>query len=242
MKIKQVLTIALVLGVEILSAQNTDENKNKKTMKEYTGQPVEHLFEPLPYAYDALEPFMDALTVEIHYDRHHRNYYNQFINLIGETPYKNASMEFIFANISTLSTPIRNNAGGWFNHNFYWQGLAPGGKGQPSPELMKAIEKSFGTLDALFEQFNQKAVTQFGSGWAWILVDEAGNLVVSQTPNQDNPWMDIAQVKGTPIFTIDVWEHAYYLKFQNKRPDFVKNFRNMIDWDVVNLRYANAIK
>ncbi len=242
MKIKQVLTIALILGVGIASAQNINENKNKKTMKEYTGQPVEHLFEPLPYAYDALEPFMDALTVEIHYDRHHRNYYNQFINLIGETPYKNASMEFIFANISSLSTPIRNNAGGWFNHNFYWQGLAPNGKGQPSPELMKAIEKSFGTLDILFEQFNQKAVTQFGSGWAWILVDETGNLVVSQTPNQDNPWMDIAQVKGTPIFTIDVWEHAYYLKFQNKRPDFVKNFRNMIDWDVVNLRYANAIK
>ncbi|PKP01995.1 MAG: superoxide dismutase, partial [Bacteroidetes bacterium HGW-Bacteroidetes-6] len=199
-------------------------------MKEYTGKPVEHLFEPLPYAYDALEPFMDALTVEIHYDRHHRNYYNQFINLIGETPYKNASMDFIFANISSLSTPIRNNAGGWFNHNFYWQGLAPNGKGQPSPELMKAIEKSFGTLDNLFEQFNQKAVTQFGSGWAWILVDETGNLAVSQTPNQDNPWMDIAQVKGKPIFTIDVWEHAYYLKFQNKRPDFVKNFRNMINW------------
>jgi superoxide dismutase, Fe-Mn family len=242
MKIKQVLTIALILGVGIASAQNINENKNKKTMKEYTGQPVEHLFEPLPYAYDALEPFMDALTVEIHYDRHHRNYYNQFINLIGETPYKNASMEFIFANISSLSTPIRNNAGGWFNHNFYWQGLAPNGKGQPSPELMKAIEKSFGTLDILFEQFNQKAVTQFGSGWAWILVDEAGNLVVSQTPNQDNPWMDIAQVKGKPIFTIDVWEHAYYLKFQNKRPDFVKNFRNMIDWDVVNLRYAEAVK
>lgn len=242
MKIKQVLTIALILGVGIASAQNINENKNKKTMKEYTGQPVEHLFEPLPYAYDALEPFMDALTVEIHYDRHHRNYYNQFINLIGETPYKNASMEFIFANISSLSTPIRNNAGGWFNHNFYWQGLAPNGKGQPSPELMKAIEKSFGTLDILFEQFNQKAVTQFGSGWAWILVDETGNLVVSQTPNQDNPWMDIAQVKGKPIFTIDVWEHAYYLKFQNKRPDFVKNFRNMIDWDVVNLRYAEAVK
>jgi len=242
MKIKQILTIALVLGVGFASAQNADQNKNKKTMKEYTGQPVEHLFEPLPYAYDALEPFMDALTVEIHYDRHHRNYYNQFINLIGETPYKNASMEFIFANISTLSTPIRNNAGGWFNHNFYWQGLAPNGKGVPSPELMKAIEKHFGTLDNLFEQFNQKALTQFGSGWAWILVDEAGNLVVSQTPNQDNPWMDIAQVKGTPIFTIDVWEHAYYLKFQNKRPDFVKNFRNMINWDVVNQRYAEAVK
>ena len=242
MKINQLLTIALIFGVSFATAQKVNENKNKQTMKKYTGQPVEHLFEPLPYAYDALEPYMDALTVEIHYDRHHRNYYNQFMNLIAETPYKNTSMEYLFSIISNLSAPIRNNAGGYFNHNFYWQGLAPGGKGAPSAELMKAIEKGFGSLDNLFEQFNQKAVTQFGSGWAWMLVDEKGNLVVSQTPNQDNPWMDITPIKGCPIFTIDVWEHAYYLKFQNKRADFVKNFRSMINWDVVNERYAKTIK
>ena len=242
MKTIKLITIVLLASFLTMNIGTSNAQKQTKTMKQYNGQPVEHLFQPLPYAYNGLEPHMDALTVEIHYDRHHRNYYNQFMALIGETPYKNASMEFIFSIVSELENPIRNNAGGYYNHVMFWEALAPQETGAPSAELMKAIEKAFGSVDNFFEQFNQKAMTQFGSGWAWLIVDEKGELQVTQTPNQDNPWMDVAQVKGTPIFNIDVWEHAYYLKYQNKRADFVRNYRNMINWNVVNERYAKAIQ
>jgi Fe-Mn family superoxide dismutase len=164
------------------------------------------------------------------------------MKFIGETPYKNASIEFIFSIVSELGNPVRNNGGGYYNHVLFWEALAPQETGAPSPELLKAIEKAFGSVDQFFEQFNQKAMTQFGSGWAWLIVDEKGELQVTQTPNQDNPLMDIAQVKGIPLFNIDVWEHAYYLMYQNKRADFVQNYRKMINWNVVNERYANAMK
>ncbi|HPE40272.1 MAG TPA: superoxide dismutase [Bacteroidales bacterium] len=242
MKRINLLTNVLLVTILTMNIQTSDAQTKKTTMKQYNGQPVEHIFPNLPYAYAGLEPHMDALTVEIHYDRHHRNYYNQFMALISETPYKNASMEFIFSIVSELGNPIRNNGGGYFNHVMFWDALASKETGAPSAELLKAIEKAFGSVDGFFEQFNQKAMTQFGSGWAWLIVDETGNLQVTQTPNQDNPLMDVAQVKGTPIFNIDVWEHAYYLKYQNKRADFVKNYRNMINWNVLNERYAKAVK
>ncbi|HPB57517.1 MAG TPA: superoxide dismutase [Bacteroidales bacterium] len=241
MKTNNLLTIALLTFFATMNGVS-DAQTTMTTMKQYNGQPVEHIFQPLPYAYDGLEPHMDALTVEIHYDRHHRNYYNQFMKFIGETPYKNASIEFIFSIVSELGNPVRNNGGGYYNHVLFWEALAPQETGAPSPELLKAIEKAFGSVDQFFEQFNQKAMTQFGSGWAWLIVDEKGELQVTQTPNQDNPLMDIAQVKGIPLFNIDVWEHAYYLMYQNKRADFVQNYRKMINWNVVNERYANAMK
>ena len=232
MKTNNLLTIALLTSFATINGVS-DAQTTMTTMKQYNGQPVEHIFQPLPYAYDGLEPHMDALTVEIHYDRHHRNYYNQFMKFIGETPYKNASIEFIFSIVSELGNPVRNNGGGYYNHVLFWEALAPQETGAPSPELLKAIEKAFGSVDQFFEQFNQKAMTQFGSGWAWLIVDEKGELQVTQTPNQDNPLMDIAQVKGIPLFNIDVWEHAYYIDYRNSRPTYVEKFWDLVNWDFV---------
>lgn len=195
----------------------------------------------LPYAFNALEPHIDALTMEIHHDRHHKAYTDNLNKAIAGTSAEGLSIESILAEISKQPVAVRNNGGGYYNHNLFWTVMKPNGGGAPTGELAKAIDKYFGSLDTLREQFNNAAATRFGSGWAWLVAHEGG-LVVTSTPNQDNPLMDIAEVKGTPILGLDVWEHAYYLKYQNKRPDYISAFWSVINWDQVAAYYDKAIK
>lgn len=200
-----------------------------------------HEFPALPYAYDALEPYIDARTMEIHYDRHHRTYFNNFVNAIKGTDLDNQSIEKIFASVSKTSDAVRNNGGGFYNHVFFWNNLAPKSAG-PSAELSAAIEKEFGSFDKFKELFNNSAKSRFGSGWAWLYLTADKKLAVGSTPNQDNPLMDVSPVKGTPLLALDVWEHAYYLKYQNKRADYVDAFWNVVNWEEVGRRYQEAKK
>ena len=186
----------------------------------------------LDYAYDALEPQIDARTMEIHHTKHHAAYTNNLNNLIAGTNLEGTSIENVLANVDKYPAGVRNNAGGFYNHNLYWKVLKPGGSKTPSGDLKAAIEKSFGSIELFKEEFAKAAATRFGSGWAWLIKVE-DSLVVSSSPNQDNPLMSVAEVKGTPILGIDVWEHAYYLNYQNRRPDYVAAFWELINWDVV---------
>lgn len=197
-------------------------------------------FPALPYSYDALEPYIDARTMEIHYDRHHRAYYTNFINAIKGTPLESMAVEDIFATISKQSDAVRNNGGGYYNHLLFWKNMAPKSAG-PSEGLKSAIEKSFGSYDKFRETFSAAAKSRFGSGWAWLVMSPDKTLVVGSTPNQDNPLMDISPVKGKPLLTLDVWEHAYYLKYQNKRADYVEAFWNVVNWEEVDARYKAAL-
>jgi len=195
---------------------------------------------PLPYANNALEPFIDAMTMEIHHDRHHAAYVNNLNAAIKDTEWDGKSLLDILANISKATPAIRNNGGGHFNHDLFWSVMGPNKGGNPSGELADAINKTFGSFDDFKTQFNQAGATRFGSGWAWLIVKADKSLAICSTPNQDNPLMDIAEVKGTPILGCDVWEHAYYLKYQNKRPDYMANWWNVVNWDEVSKRYAAA--
>jgi Fe-Mn family superoxide dismutase len=190
----------------------------------------------LNYALNALEPYIDAETVEIHYSRHHATYAKNFNDALANAKLENLSIGAIFANISKYPTAVRNNGGGYFNHNFYWENIGPGKGGKPQVKLLLEIEKEFGSFEAFKEEFSKTAISRFGSGWAWLIKKEEGNLAVISTANQDNPLMDISETKGIPLLTIDVWEHAYYLKYKNKRPDYVNEFWNIIDWDIVSKR------
>ena len=190
----------------------------------------------LNYGYDALEPVIDAMTMEIHHSKHHAAYTNNFNAAIQGTAMEGKKIEDLFSVISTLPVAVKNNGGGYYNHSLFWEIIKPGGAKQPEGELLKAINNSFGSFDDFKSAFMKAAATRFGSGWAW-LVKQGDKLVVSSTPNQDNPLMDIAEVKGTPLLTIDVWEHAYYLKYQNKRPDYIEAFMTVVNWDEVAKRY-----
>ena len=192
----------------------------------------------LPYAYDALEPHFDAQTMEIHHSKHHAGYTTKLNNALEG---KDAgSIEDILAKAGEHGTAVRNNGGGFYNHKLFWEILSPNGGGAPSGELADAINSAFGSLDKLKEEFNNAAATRFGSGWAWLCVGSDGELFVTSSPNQDNPLMDVAEKKGTPIMGLDVWEHAYYLKYQNKRPDYISAFWNVVNWDAVAEKYAAA--
>jgi Fe-Mn family superoxide dismutase len=193
----------------------------------------------LPFAYDALEPIMDARTVEIHYDKHHRTYFNNYLNAAKGTPYENVPLEEVFPVISKAGNAIKNHGGGFYNHWFFWNSLGKG-KTEPSPALMAAIEEAFESFAKFREVFSNAAKSQFGSGWAWLIVGKDNKLAVTSTLNQENPLMDIAQVKGLPLLTIDVWEHAYYLKYQNRRADFVEAFWDIIDWEAVSKRFEKV--
>jgi Fe-Mn family superoxide dismutase len=195
----------------------------------------------LPYASNALEPNIDAQTMEIHHGRHHKAYVDNLNNAVLGTEAEGKTIEEIVKNISKYPAPIRNNGGGHWNHAMFWNWLSPSGGGNPTGEIADAIDKDFGSFDKFKEEFAKAAATRFGSGWAWLIVQN-GKLVVSSTPNQDNPLMDVAEVKGTPVLGLDVWEHAYYLKYQNKRPDYVAAFWNLVNWDKVNELYAAAKK
>ena len=194
----------------------------------------------LPYAKDALEPHIDAQTMELHHDKHHAGYTSKLNAAIEGTPLDGKSIEEILGGISGHSAGVRNNGGGFYNHALFWEIMSPDGGGEPSGELADAISKKFGSFDGFKDAFSKAAATQFGSGWAWLLVDKSGDLAVSSTPNQDNPLMDVAEVKGTPILGLDVWEHAYYLNYQNRRPDYIAAFFNIINWDEVAKRYSAA--
>ncbi len=198
-------------------------------------------FPALPYAYDALEPYIDAKTMEIHYDRHHRAYFNNYVAALKGTAYENAQITKVFTEASRAGDALRNNGGGYYNHVFFWSILGKGSSG-PSTELAAAINKAFGSFDKFKETFSNAAKTRFGSGWAWLVVGADKSLAVGSTPNQDNPLMDLSPLKGKPILTIDVWEHAYYLKYQNKRADYVEAFWNVVNWDAVNQLYKEAVK
>lgn len=196
--------------------------------------------EALPYANNALEPHIDALTMEIHHDRHHQAYVDNLNKAIAGTEAENASLEDILKNVSKYSAAVRNNGGGHFNHKLFWTILGPNAGGEPTGELAQAINDTFGSFDELKKKLQEAGATRFGSGWSWLIVGEDGKLAVTSTPNQDNPLMDVAEVKGTPILGIDVWEHAYYLKFQNKRPAYLEEIFNVINWNAVAERYAQA--
>jgi Fe-Mn family superoxide dismutase len=196
----------------------------------------------LPYAFNALEPHIDARTMEIHHGKHHAAYTTNLNNAIKDTEWEGKSIETILANISKLPVAVRNNGGGYYNHNLFWEIMGPNGGGNPSGALAEAINKAFGSLDELKTKFNAAAATRFGSGWAWLCVDKNKNLCVCSSPNQDNPLMDISECPGTPIMGLDVWEHAYYLHYQNRRPDYISAFWNVINWKKVEENYANAMK
>ncbi|QEC51410.1 superoxide dismutase [Anseongella ginsenosidimutans] len=192
----------------------------------------------LPYAPDALEPHIDGKTMEIHHGKHHQAYVT---NLNKALEGKEAgSIEEICKNVSSYGAAVRNNGGGHFNHSLFWTVIGPNAGGTPSGELAAAIDTAFGSFDAFKEKFSAAAATRFGSGWAWLIVKD-GKLEVTSTPNQDNPLMDVTEVQGTPVLGLDVWEHAYYLNYQNRRPDYIAAFYNVINWDAVAKRYSNAI-
>ncbi len=192
---------------------------------------------PLPYAYDALEPHIDKETMTIHHDKHHQAYVDNLNKAIAGTDNENKSIEELVKAAGTISPAVRNNGGGHWNHTFFWDSLKKNEGGKPAGKLAEAIDAAFGSFDAFKEKFNAAGPTRFGSGWAWLIVKD-GKLEVSSTPNQDNPLMDVAEVKGMPILACDVWEHAYYLKYQNKRPAYLEAFWNVVNWDKVGERFA----
>ena len=191
----------------------------------------------LPYANDALEPHIDATTMQIHHDKHHQAYVDNLNKAIAGTPNENKSLDDLVAVAGTISPAVRNNGGGHWNHTFFWESLAPHAGRKPSGKLAAAIDAAFGSFDAFKEKFAAAGMTRFGSGWAWLLVKD-GKLEVSSTPNQDNPLMDVAEVKGKPILGVDVWEHAYYLKYQNRRADYLAAFWNVVNWAKAEERFA----
>lgn len=193
----------------------------------------------LPYSYDALEPYIDKMTMEIHHTKHHNAYVTNLNKAVEGTELDGKSLEEMFKMISKVPVAVRNNGGGHWNHSLFWTLMKQNGGGNPTGKVADAITSAFGSFDEFKNKFNTAATTRFGSGWAWLLVQD-GKLVVSSTPNQDNPLMDVAEVKGTPILGLDVWEHAYYLKYQNRRPEYIDNWWNVVNWDKVNELFSKA--
>ena len=191
----------------------------------------------LKYDYNALEPYIDARTMEIHHSKHHAAYTANLNKAVEGTSLEGQSIEQIFGGISSQPAAVRNNGGGFYNHDLYWSVMGPGGGGEPTGALLDAINSAFGSFADFKTKFGTAAATRFGSGWAWLVKQADGSLVVSSTPNQDNPLMDLAEVKGTPVLAIDVWEHAYYLKYQNRRPEYIEAFWNVINWEEVARRF-----
>jgi len=190
----------------------------------------------LPYAPDALEPHIDTTTMQIHHGKHHQAYVDNLNKAIAGTPNENKSLEELIASAGSISAAVRNNGGGHWNHTFFWETLAPNSGGTPTGKLAEAISSTFGSFDSFKEKFNNAGLTRFGSGWAWLIANN-GKIEITSTPNQDNPLMDVAEVKGTPLLGVDVWEHAYYLKYQNRRAEYLGVIWNVINWNKVNERF-----
>ena len=198
-----------------------------------------HEFPELPYAYQALEPVIDAQTMELHYTKHHRGYFDKFVAAVKDTEAASLPMEELFAKITAYSPAVRNNGGGYYNHRLFWENMSPS-KTEMSAGLKKAINKDFGSIDQFKQEFGNAAKTHFGSGWAWLVSASDGRLFVTTSANQDNPLMSDAPKQGKPLLALDVWEHAYYLKYQNRRPEYVDQFWNIVNWEEVSRRYANV--
>lgn len=198
---------------------------------------------PLPYAHDALEPYIDTLTMQIHHGKHHQAYVDNLNKAIAGTEHENKTLAQLIAHAGSISAPVRNNGGGHWNHSFFWESLKNPGLSDvvnaPTGKLADAINDAFGSFDEFKTKFAAAGVGRFGSGWAWLIIHER-KLTISSTPNQDNPLMDVAEIKGTPLLGVDVWEHAYYLKYQNKRPDYLAAIWNIINWDKVSERFEQA--
>ncbi|MFO7869129.1 MAG: superoxide dismutase [Bacteroidales bacterium] len=228
-------TYMLVI-ISLLFSNQVFNQQNEKTM--------EFKQQNLSYDYSALEPYIDAQTMQIHYEKHHAAYTQKFNDAVSQLDNEPRNIEEIFAKVSQYSSAIRNNGGGFYNHNLYWSIMTPDASETPdaSLEVVQAIHNRFGSFDEFKKQFTAAALTRFGSGWAWLSVDADGKLFVSSTPNQDNPLMDVVEKNGVPVLAIDVWEHAYYLAYQNKRPDYVSAFFNVINWEYVNKLYKKAVK
>jgi superoxide dismutase, Fe-Mn family len=237
---KFVKSIGLVTAAAYVSPELM--GNNQVTVSSYGSDSAPALeFPALPFSYDALEPYIDARTMEIHYDKHHRAYFTNYVNAVKGTPLEGMPVTEVFASISKQSDAVRNNGGGYFNHIFFWNNLASKSAG-PSAELSAALAKTFGSFEKFKETFSNAGKTRFGSGWAWLYLNSDKSLAIGSTPNQDNPLMDISTIKGTPLLTLDVWEHAYYLKYQNKRADYIDAYWNVVNWEEVNKRYAAAVK
>lgn len=219
-------------------------NPKKSTIMNILNDNVQKIqFPELPYAYDALEPHIDKMTMEIHYSKHHKAYFDNFMLALKDQP-KAAELSLyeLMKNIGSQAVSFRNNGGGFFNHHLFWNIMSPKPQNLPTGKLAEAINRDFGSFEAFKTQFETAAKTRFGSGWAWLSVDKTGKLFVSSTPNQDNPFMDITEKQGFPIIGLDVWEHAYYLKFQNRRPDYVATFWNVLDWKIVEELFAEGLQ
>jgi len=188
---------------------------------------------PLPYSYDALEPHIDKLTMEIHHTKHHQAYVTNLNKALADNGIEAGSLEELLMNVSKYPAAVRNNGGGHWNHTFFWESMRPGGGGEPQGRVAEAINQSFGSLEEMKKQLNEAGLKRFGSGWAWLVKSKEGKLVIGSTPNQDNPLMDVSELKGQPVLGIDVWEHAYYLKYQNKRGDYLSAWWNLVNWDKV---------
>jgi Fe-Mn family superoxide dismutase len=216
----------------------TPDYSKKPAVFMYKGQ----AFYQLPYTFNALEPYIDKETMFIHYDKHHKTYFTKYVDAMEGKPELKGKIEDVLKKISQYSEGIKNSAGGYYNHIMYFQLMLPGGSKIPQGKLAQAIDKKFGNTETLKKLISDAAVNRFGSGWAWLVVDANGDLFVCSTANQDNPLMDIAKDKGTPILALDVWEHAYYLKYQNKRKDYIDSFWNVLNWDEVGKLYDAAVK
>jgi Fe-Mn family superoxide dismutase len=215
-------------------------NSNESGILQSSGAPF--TLPKLPYAVSALEPHIDRQTMEIHHGKHHKGYVDNLNSAVKGTALEKQSIEQILSNISSQPEKVRNNAGGHYNHSLFWQILSPKGGGEPKGRLVQDINRNFKSFNAFQEEFNEKAKGVFGSGWAWLCMNNNGNLFITSTPNQDNPLMNLQSVeRGTPIMGLDVWEHAYYLKYQNKRADYVSAFWNVINWNEVNKLYEQAL-
>jgi superoxide dismutase, Fe-Mn family len=203
---------------------------------------MDYQFPELPYAFNALEPHIDALTMEIHYTKHHKTYFDKFVAAIKDTPLNGAPLEEIFTQVSKLPMAVRNHGGGLYNHTLFWESMSPKGGGAPKGKLADAINAQYGSFEDFKTKFNDAAANRFGSGWAWLSVKADKTLCVCSSANQDNPLMDISDCPAKPILGLDVWEHAYYLKFQNRRPDYISAFWNVVNWEVIQSRYDSIVK
>jgi superoxide dismutase, Fe-Mn family len=234
----------LMMGLSLLAGCGKKEKTELLNPTNYGAAMLQYPYEraELPFGLADLEPYMDTKTVDIHYNRHHKGYTDKLNAAVGETELEKKSLFEIFDQVSKYSDAILNNSGGFYNHELFWAHLSQDGPKKPSGKLAEEIDRTFGTFETFQKVFESTAATRFGSGWAWLSVDNDGRLFVSSTPNQINPLMDVAEKRGYPILSLDVWEHAYYLLYQNRRPDYIKNFWNIVNWDVVAANYEAAGK
>ncbi len=237
MKQKYLFLIASIILTTILTTNFAFANGKFKSGDKNTI----HLFEDLPYKFDALEPYIDAQTMNLHYSKHHKGYYTKFLAAIEKYGLEQTPIETILSDIEKYDDGVKNNGGGYYNHSLYWKNLSPSG-GKPSKELLKEIETTFGSLDNFKSEFTKAAKTQFGSGWAWLVINSDNKLEIGNTPNQDNPLMPNSDISGIPLIALDVWEHAYYLNYQNKRGDYIDAFWKVINWNEINKRYKTSKK